>query len=89
MLDVGQKNLPVGSLFITGTRSIESAFSLFKRGLVGSYHKMSRDHMDGYLQEFCWRFNRRHMQPWLFDILLREVANGKPLPYKTLTQQVF
>jgi transposase-like protein len=75
--------------FIRGTRSIESAFSLFKRGLVGSYHKMSRDHMDAYLQEFCWRFNRRHMQPWMFDTLLREVANGKPLTYKSLTREVF
>lgn len=75
--------------FIRGTRSIETAFSLFKRGLVGSYHKMSRDHMDAYLGEFCWRFNRRHMQPWMFDVLLREVANGKPLTYKTLTRETF
>jgi len=74
---------------IDSTRSIETAFSLFKRGLVGSYHKLSRDHMDAYLQEFCWRFNRRHMQPWMFDVLLREVANGKPLTYKTLTRLTF
>lgn len=74
---------------IWSTRSIETAFSLFKRGIVGSYHKMSRDHMDAYLQEFCWRFNRRHMQPWMFDVLLREVANGKPLTYKTLTRETF
>ena len=74
---------------IWSTRTIETAFSLFKRGLVGSYHKMSRDHMDAYLQEFCWRFNRRHMQPWMFDILLKEVANGKPLTYKTLTRLTF
>jgi transposase-like protein len=75
--------------FISSTRSIETAFSLFKRGLVGSYHKMSRDHMDAYLQEFCWRFNRRHMQPWMFDVLLREVAKGKPLTYNTLTRLTF
>jgi transposase-like protein len=75
--------------FISSTRTIETAFSLFKRGIVGSYHKMSRDHMDAYLQEFCWRFNRRHMQPWMFDILLREVTKGKPLTYKTLTRDIF
>lgn len=75
--------------FIFSTRTIESAFSLFKRGIVGSYHKMSRDHMDSYLQEFSWRFNRRHLQPFLFDTLLREVATAKPLPYKTLTRLVF
>jgi transposase-like protein len=75
--------------FITGTRHIESAFSLFKRGLVGSYHKMSKDHMDSYLQEFCWRFNRRHMQPHLFDILLHELSGHKPLTYKRLTREIF
>ena len=75
--------------FITSTRTIESAFSLFKRGIVGSYHKMSRDHMDSYLQEFCWRFNRRHMQPYLFDILLGELAGHKPLTFKRLTREIF
>ncbi len=35
--------------YIESTRTIESAFSLFKRGIVGSYHKMSRDHMDSYI----------------------------------------
>lgn len=73
--------------FIESTRTVESAFSLFKRGIVGSYHKMSRDHMDSYLQEFCWRFNRRAMQEHMFDMLLTEVATKKPLTYKTLTRE--
>ena len=75
--------------FIRSTRSIESAFSLFKRGIVGSYHKMSRDHMDSYLSEFCWRFNRRHMQPYLFDLALQNLGERKPLPFKKLTREVF
>jgi hypothetical protein len=29
------------------------------------------------------------MQPWMFDIRLKEVANGKPLTYKTLTRETF
>ena len=75
--------------FIRSTRSIESAFSLFKRGIVGSYHKMSRDHMDSYFSEFCWRFNRRHMQPYLFDLALQNLGERKPLPFKKLTREVF
>ena len=75
--------------FITGTRSIESAFSLFKRAIVGSYHKMSRDHMDSYLGEFCWRFNRRHLQPQLFDMALHNLTERKPLTFKKLTQEIF
>lgn len=75
--------------FITSTRYIESAFSLFKRAIVGSYHKMSRDHMDSYLDEFCWRFNRRAMQPQLFDMALHNLTERKPLTFKKLTQEIF
>jgi transposase-like protein len=70
-------------------KTVEGAFSLFKRGVVGSYHKLSKDHLDSYLQEFCWRYNRRKLQPWMFDTLLREVATKKPMTYKTLTREVF
>ena len=73
----------------SATYTVDGAVALFKRGVVGSYHKLSKDHLDSYLQEFSWRWNKRHMQPWLFDILLREVANGKPLTFKRLTQEVF
>jgi transposase-like protein len=70
-------------------KTIEGAFSLFKRGLVGSYHKLSEDHLDSYLQEFCWRFNRRNVQPTIFPTLLRELTTKKPLTYKTLTRETF
>lgn len=66
-------------------KTIEGAFSLFKRGVIGSYHHLSKDHLDSYLQEFCWRFNRRNMQPFMFGTLLRELVTKKPLAYKTLT----
>ncbi|MGA2876519.1 MAG: IS1595 family transposase [Nitrososphaerales archaeon] len=70
-------------------KTVEGAFSLFKRGVVGSYHRLSKDHLDSYLQEFCWRYNRRGMQPWMFDTLLREIVSKKPLTYKELTREVF
>ncbi len=76
----------------TGTvtmKTIEGAFSLFKRGVVGSYHHLSEDHLDSYLGEFCWRYNRRSMQPWMFQTLLRELVTKKPMTYKTLTKEVF
>ncbi len=70
-------------------KTIEGAFSLFKRGVVGSYHKLSEDHVDAYLGEFCWRYNRRKLQPWMFDTLLREVATKPPLTYRKLTREIF
>ena len=71
------------------TKTIEGAFSLFKRGVIGSYHHLSKDHLDSYLGEFCWRFNRRGMQPVMFGAMLRELVTKKPLTYRHLTREVF
>jgi transposase-like protein len=73
----------------TQTQTIENAFSLFKRGIIGNYHQLSEDHLDRYLGEFCWRYNRRRMQPFLFDMALTNMLNRKPLPYKVLTDDGF
>ena len=67
-------------------QAIEGAFSLFKRGVVGSYHKLGTEHLDRYLGEFCWRYNRRGVQPWMFQMALDNMAVNKPLPYKELTK---
>ena len=74
---------------VVSNKTVEGAFSLFKRGVVGSYHKLSKDHLDSYLQEFCWRYHRRRIQPWMFNTLLREIVTRKPMTYKTLTREVF
>lgn len=70
-------------------KTVEGAFSLFKRGVIGSYHHLSEDHLDSYLQEFCWRYNRRKLQPFMFGTLLSELTKKKPLTYKKLTREVF
>jgi len=70
-------------------KTIEGAFSLFKRGLIGSYHKLSQDHLNSYLGEFCWRYNRRKAQPWMFQSLLANVSTRKPMTYRTLTREIF
>jgi hypothetical protein len=64
-------------------QTIEGAFSLFKRGIVGSYHKLGVEHMDAYLGEFCWRQNRRKEQVGMFDMALENMTRG-PLPYAKL-----
>ncbi len=67
-------------------QTIEGVFSLFKRGVVGSYHQLGAEHLDRYLGEFCWRYNRRKLQPWMFQMALLSVAENKPMPYKELTK---
>ena len=71
------------------TRTIDGAFSLLKRALVGSFHRLEQDHIEAYLNEFCWRYDRRGAQKQMFDALLTNVAAGKPLTYKKLTREIF
>jgi hypothetical protein len=66
------------------TNTIESAFSLFKRGLTRSFHKVSIKHLQRYLDEFCYRFNRRN-DDGAFIETVRRLAGFKPLPFATLT----
>jgi transposase-like protein len=73
----------------SATYTVDGAISLFKRGVIGSYHKLSKDHLDSYLQEFSWRWNNRHMQQDLFDMLLVKLSGKEPLPFKKLTREVF
>jgi transposase-like protein len=66
------------------TNTVESAWSLFDRAVIGSYHKVSKKHLPAYLQEFEFRFNNRD-NPYLFrDTLLRLIESDN-LTYKKLT----
>lgn len=67
------------------TNTVENAFSLLKRGIYGTYHKVSIKHLARYCNEFSYRFNRRDQQLQMFNATLKELLKAKPLHYKTLT----
>jgi len=67
------------------TNSVESAFSLLKRGIIGTWHKVSAKHLPSYLDEMTWRFNNRK-NPFLFrDTMFRLIASEN-IEYKELTR---
>ncbi len=64
--------------------------SLLKRWLLGTHQgAVSHDQLDYYLDEFTFRFNRRHSRHrgLLFYRLLEQAVDTDPRPYKTLITQ--
>jgi transposase-like protein len=41
------------------TNSIESLWALLKRGVIGTYHNVSKEYLPLYLNEFTFRHNNR------------------------------
>src|ERR1022692_1415684 len=66
------------------TNTIESVFSLFKRGVIGQHHKLSAKHLQRYLTEFEYRFNRRNDGD-VFIETVRRLCGFKPLRFAGLT----
>ncbi len=66
------------------TNTVESAFSLLKRGIMGTWHKISAKHLPAYLDEMTFRFNRRK-SPALFLDTLRHMVTAPVLTFEKLT----
>lgn len=66
------------------TNTVESAFSLLKRGIMGTWHRISIKHLPAYLEEMSFRFNRRK-NPDLFIDTLRHMITADPLTFEKLT----
>ena len=66
------------------TNTVESAFSLLKRGIMGTWHKISAKHLPAYLEEMEFRFNRRN-RPDLFIDTLRHMITASVLTFERLT----
>jgi len=67
------------------TNGIENVWSLLKRSIIGSYHRVSIKHLDAYLDELEHRFNNRKNEYIFRDTLTKLVTAGK-LPYAELTK---
>jgi len=59
--------------FVNGnvhTMGVENFWSLFKRAIIGVYHRVSAKYLQAYLDEFVFRFNNRHNEA-IFDLVLQ------------------
>lgn len=60
---------------------IHRTFSLLKRCSLGTYHGLRRQHVDTYLNEFVFRYNRRFYRHVSFETLLGLAAHHHPTTY--------
>jgi len=56
-----------------------------KAYVLGTYHGLGRKHIQSYLDEFCYRFNRRFFHGEIFGRLLCAVASSTTLRFAELT----
>jgi transposase-like protein len=66
------------------TNTVENSFSLLKRGLIGSFHRVSIKHLHRYLTEFEYRFNARKAAD-RFNMTLENMLGVAPMTYAALT----
>ena len=66
------------------TNTVENAFSLLKRGMIGTWHHISAKHLAAYLEEMTFRFNRRKNSD-LFVDTLRHMVTAPVLTFQKLT----
>jgi transposase-like protein len=57
-----------------------------KAFIEGTFHGLDGKHLQRYLDEFCYRFNRRYREDELFDRLLVACITTPPTTYGELTE---
>ena len=69
------------------TNSVEGFWSLFQRGLIGSFHQVSVKHLGRYINEFEYRFNHRRDEELFAQTIINLVIQSG-IRYKQLTAKV-
>jgi transposase-like protein len=57
----------------THTQTVEGFFGLFKNGVRGVYHSVSTAYLQNYMDEYSFRYNRRHSAEPMFYAILNRV----------------
>jgi len=55
------------------TNTIEGFWSVLKRGIDGVYHAVSEKHLQGYINEYSFRYNHRQDDKPMFKTVLEKI----------------
>ncbi|TDJ30023.1 MAG: IS1595 family transposase [Gammaproteobacteria bacterium] len=72
---------------VDGLPWAHTVFGNLKTWLRGTFHGVSPKHLQSYLDEFVFRFDRRWKEKELFPHLLRCAIDAEPFPYYRLTAE--
>lgn len=64
------------------SNTVEGVFSLIRRGVMGTFHSVSRKHLPNYLNEFQFRWNTRKMDDGQRVARAIKQIDGKRLEYR-------
>lgn len=67
---------------LTHSNTVENFFSIFKRGVIGTYHHMSEAHLGRYCAEFDLRYNTRTMTDGERAAMILKGGVGRRLTYR-------
>lgn len=79
------KVIPVDLDITELLKSVHTLISNVKAFIAGTYHGLGKKHLQRYLDEYCYRFNRRFWQSQLFDRLLTACINTDTITFPELT----
>jgi transposase-like protein len=68
-------------------RWLHTIVSNAKRFILGTYHGLDGRHFQAYLDEYCFRVNRRFFTAQLFDRLLCACSSTSTITYKMLVSE--
>jgi transposase-like protein len=82
------RNQPLRAELSKGAKSVvqlaDRAIGNLQQWLIGTYHGVSRDQLQVYLDEFVFRHNRRRLPMAAFQTLLGLGSSHKPTPYNRI-----
>jgi transposase len=64
------------SVYVSGdvhTNTIEGFWATVKRGIGGTYHSVSTEHLQSYLDEYAFRYNHRDAPGGMFDAFMGRI----------------